>query len=127
MPETSAIIPQPRTTIERRARVRFACARKSSCRPTTQEGQWPAQARNISAAGLNLFLNRRFERGSLLVIELSGITEDSSCMLLASVIWVAPRPEGGWIVGCKLSQELSQDELTRLRIPGSSVRALLPR
>jgi serine/threonine protein kinase len=69
----SATIPR-RPAIERRAHVRFGSRLKGTCRPLAAERKWSwtAKVRDISASGVGLLINRRFEPGTVLRVKLPG-------------------------------------------------------
>jgi CheY-like chemotaxis protein len=100
---------------ERRAYVRYLCQLDGSCQPvgqpTTGES-WLGKLRDISATGVKLLVNRRFEIGTLLVLELPHAGWEASRMLLCRVVRVSKEPLGSdWEVGCTLAHELSHDEV----------------
>jgi hypothetical protein len=57
---------------------------------------------------------RRFESGTLLSIELAEAEEQSARPIMARVIHLSERPEGGWILGCTFVSELSDNDLQAL-------------
>jgi hypothetical protein len=91
---------------------RNSCEVQTTCQPPSawSKDPWPATIRNIGTAGLSLTLNRRFERGSGLAIELPG-DDGSTSTVLARVIHVSPFPDGGWLLGVSFVSELSEDEV----------------
>src|SRR6266478_2669441 len=100
---------------ERRACVRYLCQLDGSCQPvgqpTTGES-WLGKLRDISATGVKLMVNRRFELGTLLVLDLPHAGWEASRMLLCRVVRVSKEPLGSdWEVGCTLAHELSHDEV----------------
>jgi hypothetical protein len=91
---------------------RFTCEVPTTCQPPSaySKDPWPAVIRDITNTGLSLTLNRRFERGSGLAIELP--TEDGTmATVLAKVVHVRSYPEGGWVLGCDFISELSDEEV----------------
>ncbi len=100
---------------ERRACVRYLCQLDGTCQPaghpTTGE-TWIGKLRDISATGVKLLINRRFEIGTLLLLELPRPGWDAIRMLLCRVVRVSKEPQGrDWDVGCILDRELSDDEV----------------
>jgi len=61
-----------------------------------------------------LSLGRRFERGTLLTIEIQPPGNRFLDPLLARVVHVAAQPDGSWLVGCAFSREISEEDLQRL-------------
>jgi CheY-like chemotaxis protein len=100
---------------ERRACVRYLCQLDGSCQPvgSPATGQtWVGKLRDISSTGVKILVNRRFEVGTLLVLELPRPGWDVSRMLLCRVVRVAKESiENEWEVGCTLARELSDDEV----------------
>jgi hypothetical protein len=91
---------------------RHTCEIQTTCQPPSAwaKDPWPATIRDICTGGLSLRLNRRFERGSGLAIELP--TEDgTTTTVLARVAHVHAEPEGGWTLGCTFISELSDEEV----------------
>jgi len=112
------ITPSPTPEVrgeERRAGVRYLCQLDGTCQPvghpTTGES-WVGKLRDISATGVKILINRRFEVGTLLVVELPRPGWEMTQMLLCRVVRVAKEPVGqDWEVGCTLDRELSDDEV----------------
>ncbi len=103
---------------DRRVWVRYPSERKSTCQPvalptaTQPEGQWGAQVRDISAGGVCLYLRRRFERGTPLIVEFPDVAGEKVTVTAQVVRVTAER--GGWIIGCKLEPPLSDETLKAL-------------
>jgi CheY-like chemotaxis protein len=130
--ETHLPEPVPATPLgeERRARVRYLCHLTGSCQPVGQPttGEtWIGKLRDISTNGLCLLINRRFEVGTLLTIEIprpnrlryqvpnGNAFPEHGVLLLSRVVRVAQEPfDGEWEIGCSLPRELSHEELQRL-------------
>jgi hypothetical protein len=97
---------------DNREGTRHNCEVPTTCQPPSAytKDPWPAMIRDISTWGLSLTLNRRFERGSGLAIELP--TEDgTTATVLARVSNVRAFAEGGWLLGCEFISELSDEEV----------------
>jgi len=106
---------RPERGHERRACVRYLCQLDGSCQPVGQPATgetWVGKLRDISSTGVKILVNRRFEIGTLLVLELPRPGWDTSRMLLCRVVRVAKEPiDQDWEVGCTLARELSDDEV----------------
>jgi hypothetical protein len=102
--------------LERRGIVRYPAVLQTSCQPLVRlkDGEWPARAVNISATGLCLVLQRRFEKGTNLVIEILGRHDRLTRQLLSRVVRVRRESSGEWVIGCKLFRQLSDAELQEL-------------
>jgi hypothetical protein len=101
-----------------RVRERHLCGLQTSCQPIAARADkdclWPAEVRDISVHGMGLVLRRRFERGTGLAVEIPGPDGQPADTLLAKVVHISARKDGGWLLGCNFVSELSQDELRRL-------------
>jgi PilZ domain-containing protein len=101
---------------ERRVSVRFQSNAKGHCQSVSlqRESAWEAIVRDISCSGIGLLLPRRFERGTLLTIELTETTAGQTRLLLVRVVHATPQPEGNWLLGCALTNSLTEDEVQLL-------------
>lgn len=101
---------------ERRNFDRFTCEIPTTCQPPSawRKDPWPATIRDISNSGMSLVLNRRFEKGAGLAVELPT-DQGTTSTNLARVIHVQSLPEGGWLLGCHFISELSDDEIQAVR------------
>jgi hypothetical protein len=101
--------------MDRRACARFGCDHKSICQPVAARGpnelQWSARVHDLSAGGVGLLLPRRFERGTVLAVELQTSTASPSRLLLARVMHATARAGRGWLVGCAWVRGLTADQL----------------
>jgi hypothetical protein len=101
---------------ERRAWVRFPSDQEISCqRPTlanrrTAETAWLGRLRDISAEGMGLRINRSFERGTLLIVDLSTKAEEQR-HLLVRVVHATLERKGHWLIGCAFAEPLSEQQL----------------
>jgi hypothetical protein len=97
---------------ERRAGKRLACQVSSDCHPFERQGgptRWPATVCDLSERGLRLLLGRRFEPGTLLVVEFPEVAGHPGQAHLARVAWVAHHPWEHWILGCAFPRALDRD------------------
>lgn len=103
---------------DRRARVRYSSALETYCQPGTGSLEtfwWLAKVRDVSRTGIGLVVPHRFDAGTLLTVEVQDPAEDYARTLHVHVVHAAALPEGGWLLGCTLQTELSDDEIQRLR------------
>lgn len=103
---------------ERRAWVRYSCDVATYCLPSVggDEVRWESWIRDISRGGMQLVVDRRFESGTILRIEVVGNEDLPS--LLVRVIHVRSQPGGRWSLGCRFARELADKELEAfLRAP----------
>jgi hypothetical protein len=98
---------------ERRVWVRYPCELETTCRPANDVAPQGFQVRvqDISRGGIHLLVNRRFEPGALLSVDLPGAGDGSGCTALAYVVRVSARPGGDWAVGCTFATELGDEDL----------------
>jgi hypothetical protein len=98
---------------ERRAWVRYTSERDTTCQPLAAGNglSWEGKLLNVSRAGLGLLLNRRFEVGTLLTVEVLGSNGQPGGNMLARVSRPPVHQDGGWNVGCVLVNELSAEEV----------------
>lgn len=76
---------------------------------------------------MNLVVERAFEPGTVLSVELPGDHESPASTILACVIHAKAQPEGMWTLGCTFAAELDDEELRpfgakRLRPSGPDQR-----
>jgi len=81
-----------------------------------KETGWNAAICDISQGGILLHLQRRFERGSALALEIPGDSEHEPAVVFVKVVHIKAREEGSWALGCKFVSELSDDEVQRLLV-----------
>jgi hypothetical protein len=74
--------------------------------------RWPAQSCDLSAGGLSLMLERRFEPATLVAATLEQ--PQAHLTVLARVVRVAPMKEGGWLLGCQMPFPIDAEELSEL-------------
>jgi hypothetical protein len=71
------------------------------------ETGWLAKVRDVSAGGISMILRRRFEPGTVLILDL----EQGPRQLSVRVVHVQPEMKGRWLIGCAFSAVLSPEEL----------------
>lgn len=76
----------------------------------------PAAARilNLSPNGIGLVFHTRVEAGTMLDLELIGGPDHPGLAILASVVYVAPRGDHEWVLGCTFIRELSDADFRAL-------------
>ncbi len=79
-----------------------------------KDDPWPARVRDLSSGSIGLLLTRRFEPGTLLVIELEKKTHSLTHTLVARVVHATAQNGGGWMVGCTLANRIAEDDLQAL-------------
>lgn len=79
-----------------------------------KDDPWPARVRDLSSGSIGLVLTRRFEPGTLLVIELEKKAHGLSHTLVGRVVHATAQNNGGWMVGCTLANKIAEDDLQAL-------------
>jgi hypothetical protein len=105
--------------------------RKTNCnkvrcilKRATEEGQWLANVRNISAEGIGLITNRPVNPGMSLTMELPTSFEQTSKEVLVQVRHARPqRGNKWWILGGTFSRMLTKEEIAFLRCRAPALRA----
>ena len=111
--------PETCVKIDRRACVRFASQQAITCQPATPVSTHPASTawmgtvRDVSPAGVGLTMNRRFEPGSALIVELST-GHDGIVRRRVRVAHATLENNGRWIIGCEFERPLSQEDVRTL-------------
>jgi hypothetical protein len=97
---------------------RLECELPVACQPAAafgrEETRWPGTVRDVSQGGLRLTLERRYEPGTGLAIELPQDAHGETRTVLLKVIHIRRQPDGLWSLGCKFISELGEDEVRRL-------------
>lgn len=97
---------------ERRLTQRFETTLNAHCRPILdQKSRWQGHIQDVSAGGIRLLLDRRFEIGVLLNVELLDTRTGRHFSWLVQTRWVRELIARKWSVGCVFNQELSADDL----------------
>jgi hypothetical protein len=118
--ESSENAPADETRSERRAWVRYQANLTSGCQPVAMptapqpEWRWPAVIQDISVGGVALTLERRFERGAALHVELPSNNEEGVLSLTANVARVQKLGKR-WLLGCEWAVRLTEEELDTYR------------
>ncbi len=109
----SARIPR-RPAVDRRICVRYVSRQKGTCRALAAERKWrwTATVRDVSATGIGLLLNRRFEPGTVLRLKLPG--RGRRRIYLVRVTRVVAHSARTWVVGCVFPRKLSEEEVATL-------------
>ena len=109
--EVVAVTPPPG---ERRAAVRFASRAHGKCQAVGGEKypRWRAHVKDVSAVGIALSINRRFEPGSTLIVELQGKTRPRH--LLVRVVRMIKLATREWLLGCSFLSRLNEEAVRDL-------------
>lgn len=103
---------------ERRQAARYPCWLNSACRPLGGPilERAEAIASNLSTGGVRLLLQRPFEEGILLAVELRNVWSGLERLVLVRVKHTAEESRGRWVVGCTFDRGLSEEEVRTLLI-----------
>jgi hypothetical protein len=114
MSEETSEVQNPIT--ERRVWIRYPCEMKGTCRPVLTEAEliWASTTANISCGGIALAAERRFERNTLLAIEIKRPNDDRPMSCVVKVVRVAANPSGGWLLGCTFARAIADEEMREL-------------
>ena len=98
---------------DRRAWVRYPCQLdivywKSTGSAT--ESCRSARVLDISAGGVCMILNRPFEAGTVLTLQLENAEEKCTRTLLVHVVHVRPYSHSEWMVGCAFDSKVSEED-----------------
>jgi hypothetical protein len=107
--------PDPKSpTIERRGRERLKCKRRPIVRVVAESRVHRAVVRDATRQGLGLLMERAFEVGAKLTIELQAGKAGTAGLFAALVRHCTQLGDGSWLVGCSLGRDLSAFELFTL-------------
>ncbi len=119
-----------RPALECRVYERLHCEIPTACHPASlldaKEMRWRGVICDISQGGACLKLQRRFERGTGLAIELPGDGNTEPSTVFVKVVHLKPQDDGSWALGCRFVSELSDDEVHRLLTCGNYVLSSTP-
>ena len=73
-----------------------------------------AEISNISPTGIGLLLDEKVEPGLILDLLLKTTSGEQTFDILACVVFLGKRLEGGWVAGCHFIRELEDRDLKRL-------------
>lgn len=104
------------TEEDRRVWVRYPADVETTAQPAQgpEEARLAARVCDVSRGGINLVVEREFQPGELLSVELPAAQLGKTYSVLACVVRVGRPPEGGWSLGCIFSRELTDDDLQGL-------------
>ncbi len=69
---------------------------------------------NISTGGIGLVLSEKIEAGAMLDLLLTTKTGEQVLDILACVVFIGARSEGGWVAGCHFIREVDEADVGRL-------------
>lgn len=126
--ETEAARPTPAESRpeDRRVAPRYPADMPASCGPLQAGRQrWRADIQDISLTGVRILLERRFEPGAVLSVEVHNASEAATSALLVRVRWIRAADAGNWAAGCSFMRDLTIEEL-ELFLTGNSTTVMIP-
>src|SRR5260370_30006423 len=109
--------------VDRRVWVRYSCDLQSTCHSQkgTDELSWSARVRDISRGGLNLQLNRFFEPGSILSVDVPLGPDLTTRALIVRVVHALNFGPASWSLGCAFEKPLEEEDLLAFQAKKVSV------
>ena len=105
--------------LERREHQRFATILEASCSLlAAREKAFTVRVSNVSANGLGLLSMRRFERGTMLLIQIQQDSQAVAPVVVGKVVHVTAQASGEWLIGCALARDLTNAEVQALAEDG---------
>jgi hypothetical protein len=100
--------------VERRGATRHPSSLKIACYPVggSLMERRQARIRNVSKTGIGLVVDRAWQSGTMLIVELPG--EESTKTVRARVVHSTPQMSGTYLVGCNFESALSDAEVQAL-------------
>jgi hypothetical protein len=107
---------KPSAPDDQRTWVRFPCRVKAACQVVSDppEAPWPVDVLDLSPSGIGLSVERPIDPGTLLNVDLQDGAGRITTSMLACVVHVTDREDGGRVLGCNFIRELSEQELNAL-------------
>ena len=98
---------------DRRATTRFPSDKECPCQALSSEKdvRWAAEVKDVSADGIGLLMNRRFEPRTVLTLELPTKGPGPAHRLLIRVVRVQAMAKRRWLVGCLFAMRLGEEEV----------------
>ena len=79
--------------------------------PGLDATEFSGLAMDISCGGIGMVAERRFERGTILKIEVQGKHEGPPSLLIARVVHVGPNADGKWVLGCQFPSAMDKEDV----------------
>jgi len=102
----------PAAEKDRRRAPRFTANRIATCSPLGErETVLPVRVRDVSANGIGLLSTRRFERGTMLLLQIEEDGDSLPPLIIGRVMHVSAQADGHWLVGCALTRAFAQSDV----------------
>jgi serine/threonine protein kinase len=97
---------------ERRIARRYPSALTAICQPIRDSNQqWMGRILNVSRTGIRLQVDRRFEPGTVLDIEVVDAESGDTSTFIARVRWVKETKTHQWNLGCAFGRAITEADL----------------
>jgi c-di-GMP-binding flagellar brake protein YcgR len=97
---------------DRRVWVRYPSDVEANCATTDDaEERLSGRIRDVSRGGIKLVVNRSFQAGALLSVQLPAAEGHPAITVLACVVYVNALEADEWALGCNFARQLTDDEL----------------
>jgi serine/threonine protein kinase len=100
---------------EQRRHARFPCSRPGRCLPVAghPDDQWTAIINDVSLSGVGLTVNRRFEVGTVMQLQLHDRPKGAPQYLLVRVVRQQQQGKSPrrWVLGCVFAAPIDKEEL----------------
>jgi hypothetical protein len=122
---SNTALSDPRLVADRRAVVRYPTELEVSCYPLAggPSERRRAWVRNLSCLGVGLFAKRRWERGTVLVLDLPTLHPAAPNTLFAHVVHASSLGDH-FLIGCFLQEQLT-DEALQAILQGAAASSAL--
>ena len=102
----------PTAETDRRRAARFVANRVATCSPLAErETVVPVRVRDVSANGIGLLSTRRFERGTMLLLQIQEDGDSLPPLIIGRVMHVCAQADGTWLVGCALTRAFAEPDV----------------
>lgn len=101
-------------TAERRVWVRFPAHLETTVHlaaDPVEQTRVSTRVQDISPGGANLLVDRAFEAGQMLSVELPHAGDQETHTVLACIVRITADADGQWSLGCVFSRELTDEDL----------------
>jgi serine/threonine protein kinase len=97
---------------ERRATIRYPSKQEGACQAvgSEKELQWSAKLLDVSADGIGLVVNRRFEPRTVLLMDLPQKCGDHGRRFLVRVVRAEQLSARAWLIGCVFARRLNDED-----------------
>jgi hypothetical protein len=116
LPSDDCQATHPLLEIDRRGSDRYPCLRRPAvrllARPSFQS--YHAVVRDVAFRSIGLLVEKPFDAGTILAIQMRSRHAGFSGILSAQVQHATQQADGTWLLGCTLSRSLTDDEIFQL-------------